>query len=116
MTEGLGVNFLNSSPISANSIQKDEVHAQVEIDGQVLGRGIGSTWDEAKMQAAERALGSLRTMFGQFTQKRQGSPRFEIEISHSTDWIDSLSPSLSLNAISQTCKFCVSCLLECTDG
>uniref|UniRef100_A0A2P2LPT7 DRBM domain-containing protein n=1 Tax=Rhizophora mucronata TaxID=61149 RepID=A0A2P2LPT7_RHIMU len=75
MTEGLGVNFLNSSPISANSIQKDEVHAQVEIDGQVLGRGIGSTWDEAKMQAAERALGSLRTMFGQFTQKRQGSPR-----------------------------------------
>jgi hypothetical protein len=23
---------------------------QVEIDGQVLGKGIGSTWDEAKMQ------------------------------------------------------------------
>lgn len=23
---------------------------QVEIDGQVLGKGIGLTWDEAKMQ------------------------------------------------------------------
>ncbi|KAH8493679.1 hypothetical protein H0E87_020438, partial [Populus deltoides] len=47
----------------------------VEIDGQVLGKGIGSTWDEAKMQAAEKALGSLRTVFGQYTQKRKGSPR-----------------------------------------
>ncbi|KAJ6925813.1 hypothetical protein NC651_010291 [Populus alba x Populus x berolinensis] len=46
---------------------------EVEIDGQVLGKGIGLTWDEAKMQAAEKALGSLRTMFGQYTPKRQGS-------------------------------------------
>ncbi|KAF9683551.1 hypothetical protein SADUNF_Sadunf04G0025500 [Salix dunnii] len=97
MTEGLGVNFLAQTPLSANSILGEEVHAQglfevimvgvcileivetitpkVEIDGQVLGKGIGSTWDEAKMQAAEKALGSLRTMFGQYTPKRQGSPR-----------------------------------------
>ncbi|KAG6754840.1 hypothetical protein POTOM_040638 [Populus tomentosa] len=75
MMEGLGVNFLAQTPLSANSIPGEEVHAQVEIDGQVLGKGIGSTWDEAKMQAAEKALGSLRTMFGQYTQKRQGSPR-----------------------------------------
>ncbi|XP_011006883.1 PREDICTED: RNA polymerase II C-terminal domain phosphatase-like 1 [Populus euphratica] len=75
MMEGLGVNFLAQTPLSANSIPGEEVHAQVEIDGQVLGKGIGSTWDEAKMQAAEKALGSLRTVFGQYTQKRQGSPR-----------------------------------------
>lgn len=75
MTEGLGVVFQQQPPSSANSVQKDEVYAQVEIDGQVLGKGIGSTWDEAKMQAAEKALGSLRSMFGQFPQKRQGSPR-----------------------------------------
>ncbi|KAJ4850774.1 hypothetical protein Tsubulata_013825 [Turnera subulata] len=74
MTEGLGINFLET-PLSANSMQKDEIHAQVEVDGQVMGKGIGSTWDEAKMQAAEKALGSLRTMFGQYPQKRQGSPR-----------------------------------------
>ncbi|XP_021670437.2 RNA polymerase II C-terminal domain phosphatase-like 1 isoform X3 [Hevea brasiliensis] len=72
MTEGLGVNFLAQTPLSSNSGQKDEVHAQVEIDGQVMGKGIGSTWDEAKMQAAEKAL---RTMYGQFPPKRQGSPR-----------------------------------------
>ncbi|KAI9395850.1 hypothetical protein POPTR_004G040000v4 [Populus trichocarpa] len=75
MTEGLGVNFLAQTPLSTNSIPGEEVHAQVEIDGQVLGKGIGLTWDEAKMQAAEKALGSLRTMFGQYTPKRQGSPR-----------------------------------------
>ncbi|KAJ6769805.1 RNA polymerase II CTD PHOSPHATASE [Salix purpurea] len=75
MVEGLGVNFLAQTPLSANSKPGEEVHAQVEIDGQVLGKGIGLTWDEAKMQAAEKALGSLRTMFGQFTPKRQGSLR-----------------------------------------
>ncbi|WCJ26998.1 C-terminal domain phosphatase-like 1 [Euphorbia peplus] len=75
MLEGLGVNFLSQSPLSSNSFQKDEVHAEVEIDGQVMGRGIGLSWDEAKMQAAEKALGSLKTMFGQFASKRQGSPR-----------------------------------------
>ncbi|KAL9392532.1 hypothetical protein Peur_016452 [Populus x canadensis] len=75
MTEGLGVNFLAQTPLSTNSIPGEEVHAQVEIDGQVLGKGIGLTWDEAKMQAAEKALGSLRAMFGQYTPKRQGSPR-----------------------------------------
>ncbi|XP_044497086.1 RNA polymerase II C-terminal domain phosphatase-like 1 isoform X2 [Mangifera indica] len=69
MMEGRGVAFSKLSPSPVNSIQKDEVYAQV------LGKGIGSTWDEAKMQAAEKALGSLRSTFGQFPQKRQGSPR-----------------------------------------
>ncbi|XP_048230752.1 RNA polymerase II C-terminal domain phosphatase-like 1 isoform X2 [Ricinus communis] len=75
MMEGLGVNFLAQTPLSSNSVQNAEVHAQVEIDGQVMGKGIGSTFDEAKMQAAEKALGSLRTTFGRFPPKRQGSPR-----------------------------------------
>ncbi|XP_045819226.1 RNA polymerase II C-terminal domain phosphatase-like 1 [Trifolium pratense] len=76
MMEGLGVNFLSlPAPVSTNSVQNDEVHAQVEIDGQVYGKGTGLTWDEAKMQAAERALGSLRTMQGPNIHRRQSSPR-----------------------------------------
>ncbi|XP_068323936.1 RNA polymerase II C-terminal domain phosphatase-like 1 [Pyrus communis] len=74
MMEGLGgVVFQPRPPPSANSVEKDEVHVQVEIDGEVLGKGIGLTWDEAKMQAAEKALRSLRSTL--FAQKRQGSPR-----------------------------------------
>ncbi|GKV45843.1 hypothetical protein SLEP1_g52881 [Rubroshorea leprosula] len=73
--EGLGVAFQALPPSSSNSGQKDEVYAQVEIDGQVLGKGTGFTLDEAKMQAAEKALGSLQLMLGQFSGKRQGSPR-----------------------------------------
>ncbi|GMN50838.1 hypothetical protein TIFTF001_020000 [Ficus carica] len=72
MTEGLELAFHPQPAPPAGSIQKDEVHAQVEIDGQVVGKGIGMTWDEAKLQAAEKALGSLRSMYG---QRRQGSPR-----------------------------------------
>ncbi|WJX25157.1 protein-serine/threonine phosphatase [Trifolium repens] len=48
---------------------------QVEIDGQVYGKGIGLTWDEAKMLAVKRALGSLRTMQGSNIHRRQSSPR-----------------------------------------
>ncbi|XVE51305.1 hypothetical protein DITRI_Ditri02bG0029500 [Diplodiscus trichospermus] len=75
LTEGLEVDFQLQPPSSSNSLQKDEVYVQVEIDGQVLGKGTGLTWEEAKMQAAEKALGSLRSMLGPFTQKHQGSPR-----------------------------------------
>ncbi|CAL0309356.1 unnamed protein product [Lupinus luteus] len=75
MMEGLGVSFHSPpAPVSTNFVQKDEVHAQVEIDGHVFGKGIGLTWNEAKTQAADKALGSLRTMLGEGTQKRQGSP------------------------------------------
>ncbi|KAF5728924.1 C-terminal domain phosphatase-like 1 isoform 2 [Tripterygium wilfordii] len=74
MMEGLGLAFQAQSPPSAN-MHNNEVHAQVEIDGQVLGKGTGSTWKEAKIQAADKALGSLRSMLGQYSQKRQGSPR-----------------------------------------
>ncbi|RDY02923.1 RNA polymerase II C-terminal domain phosphatase-like 1, partial [Mucuna pruriens] len=76
MMEGLAVSFQSSpAPGSTNFVQKDEVHAQVEIDGLVFGEGIGLTWEEAKMQAAKKAFGSLRTMLSQGTRKRPGSPR-----------------------------------------
>ncbi|TKY71676.1 RNA polymerase II C-terminal domain phosphatase 1 [Spatholobus suberectus] len=76
MMEGLAASFQSPpAPASTNFAQKDEVHVQVEIDGMVFGKGIGLTWEEAKMQAAKKALGSLRTMLSQGTRKRQGSPR-----------------------------------------
>ncbi|XP_022845674.1 RNA polymerase II C-terminal domain phosphatase-like 1 isoform X3 [Olea europaea var. sylvestris] len=89
---GLGVAFQTQPQFSANPGQKNEVYAQVEIDGQVLGKGIGLTWDEAKTQAAEKGLGTLRSMPNQFPYKRQDSPwslqgmsnkRFKSEFSRS---------------------------------
>ncbi|MBA0778862.1 hypothetical protein Gotri_006677, partial [Gossypium trilobum] len=75
MMEGLGVAFQAQPPSSFNPLQNDEVYAQVEVDGQVFGKGTGLTWEEAKIQAAEKALGSLRSMLGQFTHNRQSSLR-----------------------------------------
>lgn len=75
MREGLDIYFRVAPSASTNPDQKDELYAEVEIDGQVLGKGSGLTWDEAKMQAAERALANVKSMLGQFTQKRPGSPR-----------------------------------------
>ncbi|KAJ8549588.1 hypothetical protein K7X08_033295 [Anisodus acutangulus] len=73
--EGLGLAFQTQPQLSANPGQKSEIYAQVEIDGQVFGKGIGSTWDDAKVQAAERALVALKSELSQFPHKRQGSPR-----------------------------------------
>ncbi|KAB2079246.1 hypothetical protein ES319_A06G219300v1 [Gossypium barbadense] len=72
MMEGLRVAF-QAQPPSFNPFQNDEVYAQVEVDGQVFGKGTGLTWEEAKMQAAEKALGNLRSMLGQFMHNRQSS-------------------------------------------
>ncbi|KAL6911881.1 hypothetical protein ACP4OV_000686 [Aristida adscensionis] len=52
-----------------------ESYAQVEVSGHVLGKGVGITWEEAKFQAADEALGTLRSMLGQLGHKRSGSPR-----------------------------------------
>nr|GME15503.1 RNA polymerase II C-terminal domain phosphatase-like 1 [Ipomoea batatas] len=49
-TEGLSLAFQTQPQLSAAPGQKNEIHAQVEIDGEVFGKGIGSTWDEAKAQ------------------------------------------------------------------
>ncbi|XWS18342.1 hypothetical protein CRYUN_Cryun32bG0035500 [Craigia yunnanensis] len=46
MMEGLGVVFQAQPPSSSNPLQKDEV----EVDGQVLEKGTGLTWEEARMQ------------------------------------------------------------------
>ncbi|KAJ8545550.1 hypothetical protein K7X08_018133 [Anisodus acutangulus] len=73
--EGLGLAFQTQPQLSANPGQKSEIYAQVEINGQVFGKGIGSTWDDAKAQAAERALVALKSELGQFPHKGQGSPR-----------------------------------------
>ncbi|KAI5657039.1 hypothetical protein M9H77_25832 [Catharanthus roseus] len=73
--EGLSLAFQTQPQLAANPGQKNEVYAQVEIDGQVLGKGIGLTWDDAKSQAAEKALAALKSMLSQYSQKRQGSPR-----------------------------------------
>ncbi|PIA45600.1 hypothetical protein AQUCO_01600069v1 [Aquilegia coerulea] len=48
--EGLPLVFQDHSPLPTDSMLGEEFHAQVEIGGQVLGSGLGSTWDEAKMR------------------------------------------------------------------
>ncbi|XP_038982808.1 RNA polymerase II C-terminal domain phosphatase-like 1 isoform X2 [Phoenix dactylifera] len=73
--KGFNLVFQAQSSPSAGSVSKGEVYAQVEVAGQILGKGVGTTWEEAKLQAAEEALGALKSMLGQFTQKHSGSPR-----------------------------------------
>ncbi|KAL5730230.1 protein-serine/threonine phosphatase [Ranunculus cassubicifolius] len=70
--EGLAL-MIKGQPTVSNSVQRDEEHALVEIGGKVLGRGTGSTWEEAKIEAAEEALDNLKSMFS--TQKRASSPK-----------------------------------------
>ncbi|KEH31098.1 putative protein-serine/threonine phosphatase [Medicago truncatula] len=77
----LGIVFdLDETLVVANTMRSfedriDAPHRLVEIDGQVYGKGTGLTWNVAKMQAAEKALGSQRTMHGQGIQRWQSSPR-----------------------------------------
>ncbi|KAG2652611.1 hypothetical protein PVAP13_1NG367600 [Panicum virgatum] len=47
----------------------------VEVGGQILGKGVALTWEEAKIQAADEAIVTLRSMLGQLGHKRSGSPR-----------------------------------------
>ncbi|OVA00560.1 NLI interacting factor [Macleaya cordata] len=75
MSEGLAVDFQSQPPLSTSSTHKGEAYAQVEIAGQVFGKGIGLTLDVAKMQAAEEALVNLKAKLGQGTLKRVASPR-----------------------------------------
>ncbi|KAK1271413.1 RNA polymerase II C-terminal domain phosphatase-like 1 [Acorus gramineus] len=68
MTEGLRVAFQDQPPASV-ILNKGEFYHQVEIDGQILGKGIGLNKDKAKLQAAEEALQSLKSTVNQQTQK-----------------------------------------------
>ncbi|KAK1422656.1 hypothetical protein QVD17_17942 [Tagetes erecta] len=71
MMEGLGMAFQPQPQVSTNMGRNNELYAQVEIDGEVWGKGVGLTWDEAKMQAAETAFQLLKAKIGQYPQKRQ---------------------------------------------
>ncbi|GJM85644.1 hypothetical protein PR202_ga01427 [Eleusine coracana subsp. coracana] len=68
-----GYNLVFQAP--PNGSVGKESYAQVEVGGQIFGKGVGMTWEEAKLQAADEALGTLRSMLGQLGQKRSGSPR-----------------------------------------
>ncbi|XP_078166644.1 C-terminal domain phosphatase-like 1 isoform X1 [Carex rostrata] len=63
--EGYSLVFLQQPQTSDGSTV-----AQVEIAGQILGKGVGPSWEEAKFQAAEEALESLKPMLGQVSRKR----------------------------------------------
>ncbi|XP_020084692.1 RNA polymerase II C-terminal domain phosphatase-like 1 isoform X3 [Ananas comosus] len=73
--EGFNLVFQAQPSPSDGSLGKGEAYAQVVVAGQILGKGVGITWEEAKQQAADEALGTLKSMLGQFTQKNSGSPR-----------------------------------------
>eukprot|EP00252_Welwitschia_mirabilis_P026396 TRINITY_DN8669_c0_g4_i1.p1 TRINITY_DN8669_c0_g4~~TRINITY_DN8669_c0_g4_i1.p1 ORF type:complete len:968 (+),score=229.14 TRINITY_DN8669_c0_g4_i1:945-3848(+) len=70
--EGLSVVFQDSS---AGVADRTESCAQVEVSGQILGKGRGLTWEEAKLEAAEDALRNFKSTFGQRIQRRNSSPR-----------------------------------------
>ncbi|XP_078439981.1 C-terminal domain phosphatase-like 1 isoform X2 [Wolffia australiana] len=74
--EGFSLNFLTQpAGASVDSGGKGEVTAQVEIGGQLLGKGSGMSREVAKLQAAQEALANLQSMLGHYPQKRSSSPR-----------------------------------------
>uniref|UniRef100_A0A0D9YVH4 protein-serine/threonine phosphatase n=1 Tax=Oryza glumipatula TaxID=40148 RepID=A0A0D9YVH4_9ORYZ len=70
-----GYNLVFQARTSPDSSVGKEAYAEVEVCGQILGNGVGITWEEAKLQAADEALGMLRSMLGPLAQKRSSSPR-----------------------------------------
>ncbi|KAL2631302.1 hypothetical protein R1flu_015988 [Riccia fluitans] len=64
---GVNVNF-QELPSSISSLRKIFI-CQVEVGGQVMGKGSGMTWDAAKQYAAEEALRNLKQ------GKRTNTPR-----------------------------------------
>uniref|UniRef100_A0ACD5USP8 Uncharacterized protein n=1 Tax=Avena sativa TaxID=4498 RepID=A0ACD5USP8_AVESA len=72
--EGYNLVF-QAQPSPSDNSTGNEVHAQIEINGQILGKGFGATWEEAKLQAADGALRTLKYMLGHLAQKRPASPR-----------------------------------------
>uniref|UniRef100_A0A251US93 Putative double-stranded RNA-binding domain-containing protein n=1 Tax=Helianthus annuus TaxID=4232 RepID=A0A251US93_HELAN len=73
--EGLRMTLQPQPKVSTGMGVNNELYTQVEIDGDVWGKGLGMTWDEAKMQAAEAAFQNLKAKIGQFPQKHQLSSR-----------------------------------------
>ncbi|KAF8096951.1 hypothetical protein N665_0298s0021 [Sinapis alba] len=71
-SEGWELSFQSQRSLQSDMVHKDEFHAQVEINGRLLGEGVGSTWEEARMHAAERALGNVRLLL----QRQESSRSF----------------------------------------
>lgn len=69
-----GLSLLFQEPAVGN-MNRRECWAQVEVAGQILGKGSGPTWEAAKLQAAEEALRNFKSTVSQRTQKRLSSPR-----------------------------------------
>jgi len=69
-----GLSLLFQEPAVGN-VNRRECWAQVEVAGQILGKGSGPTWEAAKLQAAEEALRNFKSAVSQRTQKRLSSPR-----------------------------------------
>ncbi|KAL5215663.1 hypothetical protein ABZP36_007064 [Zizania latifolia] len=70
-----GYNLVFQARPSPDGSSDKEVYAQVEIGGQILGKGVGTTWEQAKLQAAAEALQTLPSMLGQFAHKSSGFQR-----------------------------------------
>ncbi|XP_072997393.1 RNA polymerase II C-terminal domain phosphatase-like 2 isoform X1 [Typha latifolia] len=68
-SEGQSVVFRDQPPIS-ESLSKGEYYFQVELGGQILGKGVGLSREEAKLQAAEVALTTLRETVKPQVQKK----------------------------------------------
>ncbi|KAJ3706529.1 hypothetical protein LUZ61_010234 [Rhynchospora tenuis] len=69
--EGYSLEFQPQWPASDGS----GVVAKVEIAGKIRVKGVGESWEEAKIQAAEEALETLKSMPGQLSRKRSSPPR-----------------------------------------
>ncbi|KAF0893477.1 hypothetical protein E2562_025270, partial [Oryza meyeriana var. granulata] len=69
--EGYNLVF-QEQPSRPDGSSGKEAYAQVEIGGQILGKGVGATWEQAKLQAADEALGNLTSMLGIFAHKSSG--------------------------------------------
>ncbi|XP_073114818.1 RNA polymerase II C-terminal domain phosphatase-like 2 isoform X5 [Elaeis guineensis] len=57
--EGQNIVFRDQAPASV-TLNKGEHYFQVELAGQILGKGVGLSREEAKLQAAEEALRTLK--------------------------------------------------------
>ncbi|MQL77814.1 hypothetical protein Taro_010205 [Colocasia esculenta] len=77
--EGFGVVFQDQPPTSM-TLKQGEFYAQVEIAGQVLGKGIGLSKEGAKLQAAEEALRSLKAPENQQAQKHPNLSRPSVAV------------------------------------
>ncbi|XP_009135034.2 RNA polymerase II C-terminal domain phosphatase-like 1 [Brassica rapa] len=71
-SEGWELSFQSQRPLHSDMVHTEEFHAKVAINGRVLGEGVGSTWEKARMNAAERALGNV----GPLLQRQVSSRSF----------------------------------------